>query len=321
MELGAVMKAAARNIPGHFRFGAAKLLVIAQVALSLIVIFGAALFARSLRNLAKVELGYDRQHVLSVWIDPRSAGYDAAKLPVLYQRLVDRTEAIPGVRSAAMSMCALAVDCRTVIGDVKISGYEPAPHEEIRIQAGFVGPDYFATVGMRLLNGRDFQTSDTGTRFAVANQALVRRYFANRSPLGQRFGDHLESEIVGIVGDARMNRVREEPAPTAFYPLKGNLVYAESMEVRASGDPNAIAADVRKAVNDVAPDLPMERITPLALQVDRSLSCGAHGQRRYHCVRNSGSGAGVFRTLRRDVLRSFPANIGDWSANGVGGEP
>ena len=130
---------------------------------------------------------------------------------------------------------------------------------------------------MRLLNGRDFRTSDTGTRFAVVNQALARRYFANRSPLGQRFGDHLESEIVGIVGDARMNRVREEAAPTAFYPLKGNLVYAESMEVRASGNPNAIAADVRKAVNDVAPDLPIERITPLAVQVDRSLSAERMG--------------------------------------------
>ncbi len=277
IELGAAIKAASRNMPGHFRFSAAKLLVVAQVALSLIVVFGAALFARSLRNLANVELGYDRQHVLSVWIDPRSAGYDATRLPGLYQRLVERTEAIPGVRSAAVSMCALAVDCRTTIGGVKISGYESAPHEEIRLQIGFVGPDYFATVGMRLVNGRDFQTSDTGTRFAVVNQALVRRYFANRSPLGQRFGDHLESEIVGIVGDARMNRVREEAAPTAFYPLKSNLVYAESMEVRASGDPSAIASDVRKALNDVAPDLPIERITPLALQVDRSLSAERMG--------------------------------------------
>ena len=105
MELGAAMKAAARNVPGHFRFGAAKLLVIAQVALSLVVVFGAALFARSLRNLANVELGYDRQHVLSVWIDPRSAGYDGTRLPGLYQRLVERTEAIRSALRGGVHVC------------------------------------------------------------------------------------------------------------------------------------------------------------------------------------------------------------------------
>jgi predicted permease len=272
MELGAVMKAATRTGPGRFRISAAKLLVVAQVALSLLVVFGAALFARSLRNLAEVELGFDREHVLTVEMDPRAAGYDNTRLPALFQRLVERTQAIPGVRSAAVSMCALAVECRSIDDGIKISGYVPAPEEELRIQFSFVGQNYFSTVGMRLVNGRDFSPADSGNRVAVVNQAMVRRYFANRNPLGQRFGMHLDSEIVGVVADARVNRVREEAVPMAYYPLKGNLVYAESLEIRASGDPNSIAADVRKELNRVAPDLPIERITPLALQVDRSLN-------------------------------------------------
>jgi len=272
MELGAAMKAASRNTPGRFDFRGAKFLVSAQVALSLVVVFGAALFARSLRNLAKVELGFDRDHVLTVLIDPRAAGYDAAQLPGLFQRLVERTEAIPGVRSAVVSMCGLADECRSIHGGEKISGYQPAPNEEIRIQENYVGPGYFSTVGMRLLNGRDFEPADSGNRFAVVNQALVRRYFANRSPLGQRLGDHLESEIVGIVADARVNTVREEAVPMAYYPLRGNVAFAESLEVRAAGDPNTVATGVRKVLNAAAPDLPIDRISPLALQVDRSLN-------------------------------------------------
>ncbi len=272
LELGAAMKTAARSAFTGSRFSAAKLLVAAQVALSLLVVCGAALFARSLRNLAHQDLGFDREHVLTVWIDPRSAGYDSAQLPGLYRRLVQRTEAISGVRSAAVSMCTLAVDCRSITGDIKIAGYQPAPSEDVRIQFNYAGPEYFSTVGMHLVSGRDFNSSDKGSRFVIVNQATVRRYFANRNPLGQRFGEHLESEIIGVVQDARVNRVREPAVPMAFHPLEGNLVYAGSLEIRAVGDPGAIANSVRKALFDVAPDLPIARITPLALQVDRSLN-------------------------------------------------
>jgi predicted permease len=169
-------------------------------------------------------------------------------------------------------MCGLDVECRSPTDAVKISGYEIAPGEEVRIQFSYVGTSYFSTVGMHLLSGRDFDARDKGSRFAIVNQAMVRRYFANRRPIGQRFGEDLESEIIGVVQDARVNRVREEPSPMAFYPLEGNLVYAGSLEVRAVGDPNAVATDVRKALHEVAPDLPIERITPLALQVERSLN-------------------------------------------------
>jgi ABC-type antimicrobial peptide transport system permease subunit len=102
---------------------------------------------------------------------------------------------------------------------------------------------------------------------------MARKYFANRNPLGQRFGDEvLETEIVGVVRDARVNRVREQAIPMAYYPLQGNVVYAGSIDIRAAGDPSAIAAGVRNALHEVAPDLPINRITPLALQVERSLS-------------------------------------------------
>lgn len=272
LELGAAMKTARGSAFTGSRFSAAKLLVATQVALCLLVVCGAGLFARSLRNLAEQDLGFDREHVLTVWMDPRSAGYDAAQLSALYRRLVERVETVPGVRSAAVSMCGLADECRSITGGVKISGYQPAPNEDVRIQYNYAGPGYFSTVGMHLLNGRDFNPRDKGSQFVIVNQATVRRYFANRNPLGQRFGENLESEIIGVVEDARVNRVREPAVPMAYHPLEGNLVYAESLEIRAVGNPAAIAADVRKALRDAVPDLPIERITPLALQVDRSLN-------------------------------------------------
>jgi len=272
LEIGTAMKTASRSAFTGSRFSAAKLLVAAQVALSLLVVCGAGLFARSLRNLAQQDLGFDREHVLTVWMDPRSAGYNAGQLPGLYQRLVERVQIVPGVHSAAVSVCGLVVECRSITGDVKISGYQPAPGEDVRIQYNYAGPRYFSTVGMHLLSGRDFTSRDSGTRFVIVNQATVRRYFANRNPLGQRFGENLESEIIGVVQDARVNRVREPAVPMAYWPLEGNLVYAGSLEVHAAGNPSAIAMDVRKALHNVAPDLPIERITPLELQVDQSLN-------------------------------------------------
>ncbi|HEX5227334.1 MAG TPA: FtsX-like permease family protein, partial [Bryobacteraceae bacterium] len=269
LELNAAAKP---SRSGRFQFGGAKLLVAVQVALSLIVVVGAALFARSLRNLAQVDLGFDREHVLTVWMNPRVGGYAPSKLPALYRDLVQRAESIPGVRSAAVSMCGLDVECRSSDGQVRISGYQPAPGEDPQIQYNAIDPGYFATVGMTLLSGRDLRPGDTGRRYAVINEAMVRRYFAGRNPLGQHFGDDYRTEIVGVIRDARVNRVREEAAPMAYFPLDGNAAYGESLEVRAAGDPDSVATAVRKTINEVAPDLPIDRITPLALQVDRSLN-------------------------------------------------
>ena len=272
IDLASAMKTASRNVAGRSRVSPAKFLVAAQVALSLVVVFGAGLFARSLRNLAHTELGFDREHVLTVWIDPRSAGYGADQLPGLYRKLIERMEAVPGVRSAAVSMCGLAVECRSTSGGLKISGYEPAPLEDVIVQFSYVSPGYLSTVGMRLLKGRDFDAHDQGNPVAIVNETFVKRYLANRDPIGQRFGRKLESEIIGVIADARVNRVREPAVPMAYFPFDGDTVYAESLEIRAAGDPQTIAADVRKALTQTAGNLPIERITTLTQQVDRSLN-------------------------------------------------
>jgi len=278
LELATAIRAGSRNVTGGSRLTLAKCLVAFQVALSLLVISGAALFVRSLHNLAHVAVGFDTEHVLSVRINPRAGGYRPEQLSSLYRQVIESAEAIPGVRSAAVSMCGLAVECRSSSGGVNISGYEPRPGEEVRVQYSRVAPGYFSTVGVQLAAGRDFDARDSGSRVTVINQALAHRYFGNRNPIGQIVDAHVHigekegSEVIGVVRDARVNRVREPAFPMMYYPLEGNVVYAESLEVRAAGDPTSIAAGVRQRLAAVAPNLPIDRITTLSEQVDRSLN-------------------------------------------------
>jgi len=273
-DLASAMKSASRTAAWRSARNPGKFLVAAQVALSLLVVFGAGLFARSLRNLSHLPLGFEPEHVLSVRIDPRAGGFAGAQLDALYHRLMERVQAVPGVRSAAVSNCGLAVECRSS-SDVRLPGYVPQPLEQMRAQYSFVSPGYFATVGTALRDGRDFEGRDRGNRSAVVNEAFTRRYFPRGAAVGQRFGIKgmdRDSEIIGEIRDARVNRVREAAVPMVYYPLEGNVVYAESLEVRAAGDPKTVSTDVRKALSSVASGLPVTRIATLTEQVDRSLN-------------------------------------------------
>src|SRR4029450_9078784 len=132
-------------------------------------------------------------------------GYTADQLPLLYDRLIAQVEAVPGVRSAAISMCGLVSECRSTSGGFEITGYTRRPGEEISLQVNLVGPQYFQTVGIGLLDGRDFDVHDSARspRVAIINEAAVRRYFGNRPAVGQRFGiPQPDTEIVGVVRDA-----------------------------------------------------------------------------------------------------------------------
>jgi hypothetical protein len=200
------------------------------MALTLILVVTAIWFADSLRNLAQVHLGFDKEHVVTVWINPQSAGYPSGQLPQLYRRLVENTEAVPGVGSASVSMCGLAVSCRS-LSDIRIAGYEARPGEQVLVQFTMVGLNYFSTVGMHLLAGRDFTDRDSAqsARVAIVNEAVARRYFPGAGAIGRRFGNadrgaKADTEIVGIVEDARVNSAREDPPLMVYYPIQPGTV-------------------------------------------------------------------------------------------------
>jgi macrolide transport system ATP-binding/permease protein len=277
VDLESALRAGARGVREGAGVNIQKLLVVSQMALTLILAVGAIWFADSLRNLADVRLGFDKEHVVTVWINPQSAGYPSDRLQQVYQRLADGVEAVPGVRSASIAMCGLASGCRD-ISDIKIVGYDARPGEQVLVQENYIGPDYFSTVGMRLLAGRNFTTRDSkdASPVAIVSEAVARRYFPGGSAIGHRFGytdkgATVRTEIVGIVADARVNSAREEPPLMAYYPIQQGIVYGGSLEVRVTGDPATRMADIRQAVMKVDRNLPIVRITALAEQVSGNL--------------------------------------------------
>ena len=250
-----------------------KFLVASQVALSLVLLVGAGLFVRSLQNYARVQLGFSQEHVMSVWINPHAAAYSPERLPQLYRTLVARVEAVPGVSSASVAVCGLANGCQNT-GGIAIDGYQPSAGEDLRAQENRISLNYFSTTGMRLLEGRDFDDRDKENtpKVAIVNRAMVLRFFPNHIAVGRRLGYSTpDTEIVGVVEDARVNRIQDPPRPMVFYPLAQSPVDAGALDVRAIGDPRSIVAEVRRAVADVDGSLPIDRVTILSDQVTGGL--------------------------------------------------
>jgi predicted permease len=346
IELGAALKTASRTALGLSSEKAMRPLVAVQVALALVLLVGAGLFGRSLMNLYRVDLGFDRDHLLAVWINPRLTGYTADQLPLLYDRLIARVDAVPGVRSAAISMCGLVSECRSTNGGFEITGYTRRPGEEISLQVNAVGPKYFQTVGIGLLEGRDFDVrdSDRSPRVAIVNEATVRQFFGNRRAVGQRFGiPQPDTEIVGVVRDARVTDPHDPAVPMAYYPIRQAVAFAGSIDVRAAADPRLVATEVRKAVADVDPNLPILRVSTVidqtanVLNQDRAVailtsafgvvalllaSLGLYGVMSYSVARRAPElGVRVAlgasrRQIRRMVLRESLACVGPGVAAG-----
>jgi hypothetical protein len=155
--------------------------VASQIAFVFVLLVTASWFSGGLRYLALLNLGYDQDEVVTVWVRPEQAGYPQEQLPTLHRRLVESLEALPGSQSASYAMCGLASGCRTS-SSITIAGYQPSAGENVQIQENRVGAHYFSTVGMHLLAGRDFteQDKEKAPLVAIVNQSAVR--FARREP-------------------------------------------------------------------------------------------------------------------------------------------
>ena len=237
IEPGAAMKSGAFAAGPGRRLTLGRTLVVVQVALSLLLVSGAGLLARTLWNLLQLDLGFNREHVLTVRIDPRSAGFTAAQLPSLYAQMVERVRAVPGVQSAGIALSSIAGG-GTISSGINVPGYTPGPRENMSIDENYVDPGYFETVGMRLVDGRDFDVRDTerAPRVAVINETMARHYFGARSPIGRHYGyGSMQFEIVGVVRDAKVRGPRSTVRPMAYRPIRQEMDYARSLEVRTQG--------------------------------------------------------------------------------------
>jgi predicted permease len=275
------LKAHARNVIGAAgrsgRIPAGKLLIAGQMAVAVLLLLVAALFARSLQALTRVDVGYDRDRVLVARIDARATGYAVTELPALHGRVLERLAALPGVVGVSASASGPFSGSRNR-GDFEIEGYTPRRDERMVASYEWVTADYFRTVGLAITRGRGFGPEDsaTGRRVSVINETMARRYFPNQDPLGRRWGRSREFDqfgfvIVGVVEDARYNDVKAEDVSMAYVPAAQGERYLSSVEVRAAGDPASLVNAVRSALRDAEPRLAVGTIDTLDSRVVRSI--------------------------------------------------
>ena len=259
---------------GGHRLPVGRFLVASQIALSLVLVTTAGMFVRTLRNLLAIDPGYERAHLITARVDVRAGGYDEARLPGLYDRLVSRAVAVPGVRSASLSVHALAGSVVTTA--VAVPGRTLAPGD-YSTQVNHVTPDYFATVGIALLQGRPFSRTDRAgsPRVAIVNESMAQHFFGTTQVIGSRFGldNPTEIEVVGLVRDARVNALRQAPPRLVYFPLaQGPREYINSLEVRAAASPEPVLASLRAAIRDVDPTLPVREIVTVSDLLERGVS-------------------------------------------------
>lgn len=287
---------------GYSRSRLSKGLVVAQVAMSLVLLIGAGLFVRTLHNLTRIDLGFNRENLLLFSVSPGEIGYKGERLANLYQQLLERIEATPGVRSATATGNSLLGGSSSY--SLCVPGYTPQPGEEMSIAHQSVAANFFKTMEMPILwgrgligqdieplintiatmqssGGKPLKDSVAPRQVAVINQAMARKYFPGVDPIGHRFSfstpckDGSGIEIVGVTRDAMSGRLKQEIRPVAYVPYitpSSGAPSAMNFAVRTAGDPAAMTAAIRKAAQEVEPRLPLNDIKTQEAQIAELVS-------------------------------------------------
>jgi len=278
IEPFATLRESSGGAGGGRTIGLARGLVVGQVALSLVLLAGASLFVRTLHNLRSVDVGFEESGLLLFGVNGRQAGFTGTELADLYERIQDRLEALPGVRSATMTPFPLLASSASSYS-FSVPGYVPKPDERMNARVLHVGSRFFETMGLPIALGRGLepQDRDGAPLVAVANQALVKKYMEGATGLGRTisFGRDGENpvEIVGIAGNAKYDRLRGDVLPTLYIPMRQSLdtLNAAFFEVRTTREPLSMVPDARKAVAAVNPGLPLYEIKSQTQQIDQLL--------------------------------------------------
>jgi predicted permease len=240
-------------------------LVIAQVALSLLLLVCAGLFVRSLEKAQESDPGFDPNHVFLATFDLDPLGYSNARGMEFERQLLTRLRALPGVQSATLadfSPLSFTIHSEGAIPE----GYVPRLHESMEVDRGKVGPDYLRTLRTPLIAGRDFTDADNADSQSVAivNQALVDRYWPGENAIGKRVFDGWRwHTVVGVAANGKYRRLVYDPASLVLYPMMQRYDSEVIIHVRTSGDPQAMASAVEQTVHDLNPDLPLYNVTTL----------------------------------------------------------
>ena len=252
-----------------------KALVTAQIMFCLLLLVAAGLFLRTLRNLEDQDFGFERTHLLVAQFAPELAGYKPEQAPALNQHLVERLSSIPGVRSAALSE-APPISFGSWSSSFSVSGYTPAPKEDMSSVLNRVSGQYFETAGISIIAGRPITPADTVTtmKVAVVNETIARKFFPNGDVIGHTLKIDIDTvagpwQIVGIARDTKAGNPRDNPQRMIYLPLAqitgkhGEGIedsFASTIVLRTVGDPKSTVNELRSAVASIDPNLPILQV-------------------------------------------------------------
>jgi macrolide transport system ATP-binding/permease protein len=249
-----------------------NLLVMVQVAFSVILLVGASLLLRSLVRLETFDVGFDRDHVLAVSIEQQTAGRTPEQMKVFYDQVLDRARNLPGVRSASYSGFTPISGSEMGV-NVAVDGLALKPGEAANELFVGVSPGYFETLGIPLLQGRDFAGQDVQLppRVAIINRTMARRFFGDANPVGKRFklveGNRPPLEIIAVVADSTYNDLRESTSDFFYLPSIGGRTF----EFRTGADPKALVAPLRELISSLDGSATIISAKTLQEQIDQSL--------------------------------------------------
>ncbi|HET9741143.1 MAG TPA: ABC transporter permease [Terriglobales bacterium] len=278
----ALKSAQSSHRSGRLPFG--RILVAGQIALSLALVVGAGLFLGTLRKLYHINLGFNQEHLLMVTMDPHLIGYSDERSESLYKQLLERVRELSGVQSATFVDSPLfsgraTLSSATVVGYIPKTGEELSNHWTVTYA---VGPDFFSTLEMPLKEGRDFTKADNSGAPAVVviNESFAKHYFSGKVPIGQKVSfrtkNRPDAEIVGVVRDAHYFSAQWETQEAIFTPMlqveMKNFSPEQTLIVRTAGDPDLMAGDLRAALRNIDPNLPIYDMVTMSGQVASTFS-------------------------------------------------
>jgi predicted permease len=265
VDLATSLRSQGRNLMGAARVGRVpfgRALVVAQIALSMLLLIGGGLLLRSMQQLLHSDIGVDRDHVVAVRVRTARSQYVGARLGQLRRDLADRVGRVPGVDAVAFADHGL-FSGGFAGGRVNVSGFVPQADSERVVSLDQVGPNFFHAIGARLIHGRDIESGDLAGRPAVViNETMAKQYFGARDPLGGTvtLADTLHYSIVGVVRDFQSSDVRSTPRREMYIvfnnPATGNAGQAK-LAVHVRGDPARFVGPIRRAIEDVSGTLPI----------------------------------------------------------------
>ena len=274
-DVSTVLKDDASAFAGGYRKSRVRaVLIVTQVAFSLLLLIGAGLVLRSLDNVRPTRLGFDSDSMLVASLSLDEVRYDRARGQAFYRQLSERVSSLPGVRNASLVEGMPGGFLSRSRRSTEIEGYVPGPGEDLQIDVAFVGPRYFTNMKVPIVQGRDFNERDGegAPCVAVVNDAFGQRYF---STTGSPIGKHLAKfeaapaparqmcEIVGLVRDDRWQSLQKEVRPFYWLAIYQSDRRRMSLLVNTEGDPAGHIAAVRRAVHEIDPNMPVNDVQPL----------------------------------------------------------